>query len=103
LKLKFAPNLDRMKVNEFESMENAMAKTVTLRLDEETYRIFSEAAKAERRSIANLIGTSALHKIIEQQFVDEAEHTEILSNDKLLGRMKKGSRDAQARRGGFVE
>ncbi|RLB53289.1 MAG: CopG family transcriptional regulator [Deltaproteobacteria bacterium] len=80
-----------------------MAKTVTLRLDEETYRVFSEAARAERRSIANLIETSALHRILEEQFTDDAEMKEILSNEKLLGRLKKGSRDARRRRGKFVE
>ena len=40
-----------------------MSKTVTLRLDEETYEEFREAAKAQRRPLSNLIQTAALLKI----------------------------------------
>ena len=40
-----------------------MAKTVTLRLNEEVYKIFVEAARAENRSLSNLIETAALNWI----------------------------------------
>jgi len=50
-----------------------MAKTVTLRLDDEVYSVFLEAAKAENRPLSNLIETAALSHIREQQFVDDAE------------------------------
>lgn len=80
-----------------------MAKTVTLRLDEETYRIFSEAAQAERRSLANLIETAALDRLLEEQFVDDLEMAEIRSNEELLKRIRRGSKEAQTRKGRFVE
>jgi len=80
-----------------------MAKVVTLRLDDATYAELREAAEAERRPLSNLIETSALMKIREQQFVDDAEMAEILGNEKLLKRLKAGSRDAKRRRGRFVE
>ena len=80
-----------------------MPKTVTLRLDDEAYRVLSEAAKAERRSLANLIETSAMEKVREKQFTDDYEMAEIAANEDLLKRLKKGSRDAKARRGRFVE
>ena len=79
-----------------------MAKTLTMRLDDETYETFVRAAKTERRSLANLVETAALLHIQENLFVDDAEMAEIFSRPKLVKRLKAGSRDAQRRRGRFV-
>lgn len=80
-----------------------MSKTITLRLKDEIYNIFLEMAKAENRSISNLIETAALNKIREQQFTDDVEMAEILSNQDLLRRIKEGSNDARSLKGRFVE
>ena len=80
-----------------------MSKTVTLRLDEEIYEEFREAAKAQRRPLSNLIETAALLKIRELQFVDDAEMAEILANERLVESLRAGSRDARRRRGRPVE
>ena len=80
-----------------------MSKTITLRLKDEIYNIFLETAKAENRSISNLIETAALNKIREQQFVDDVEMAEILSNKDLLRRIKEGSKEAKTLKGRFVE
>ena len=80
-----------------------MSKTVTLRLPDDVYDAFREAADAQHRPLSNLIETAALAKIQEQQFTDDAEMAEILADEKLLKRMKKGSDDARRRRGRFVE
>ena len=80
-----------------------MAKTVTLRLEEEVYKVFAEAAKAENRPLSNLIQTAALSRIREQQFVDDAEMSEIMANENLLKRLKKGARDAEMGKGRFVD
>ncbi len=79
-----------------------MAKSVTLRLGEDVYTEFREAAAAERRPVSNLIETAALERIREAQFVDEAEAAGILSDDVLIERMKTGSRQARQRKGQFV-
>jgi predicted transcriptional regulator len=80
-----------------------MPKTVTIRLSDENYSTFSEAAKAENRSLSNLIETAALAKVREQQFADDAEVAEILANKELMKRIKKGSEEARLRKGRFVE
>jgi hypothetical protein len=80
-----------------------MAKTVTLRLEEEVYNVFLEAAKAENRPLSNLIETAALSRIREQQFVDDAEMSEIMANENLMKRLKKGARDAEMGKGRFVD
>ena len=80
-----------------------MSKTVTLRLNDEAYKAFLEASQAENRSLSNLIETAALAKIREQQFADDVELAEIISNQDLIKRIKKGSSEARARKGRFVE
>ena len=80
-----------------------MSKTVTLRLKEDVYKIFAEAAQAENRSLSNLIETAALNKVREQQFVDDAEMAEILADENLMARIKQGSKQAAERKGRFVE
>ena len=79
-----------------------MPKTVTLRLDDEVYKELREAAVAERRPLSNLIETAALARVREEQFVDDAEMAEILSNEDLVRRLKAGSRQARKRKGRFV-
>jgi hypothetical protein len=79
-----------------------VAKTLTMRLDNETYQTFVRAAQAERRSLANLVETAALRHIQESRFVDDAEMAEIVARPGLVKRLKAGSRDAQRRRGRFV-
>jgi len=80
-----------------------MPKTVTLRLSDETYITFLEAAKAENRSLSNLIETAALSKVREKQFADDVEVAEIMANEELMKRIKKGSQEARLRKGSFVE
>ena len=80
-----------------------MSKTVTLRLKEDVYKIFLEAAQADYRSISNLIETDALKNLREQQFVDDSEMAEILSDENLMARIKQGSKEAAERKGRFVE
>jgi len=80
-----------------------MPKTVTLRLSDETYITFLEAAKAENRSLSNLIETAALAKVREQQFADDVEVAEIMANKELMKRIEKGSQEARLLKGSFVE
>ncbi|MFN2442185.1 MAG: CopG family transcriptional regulator [Thermoanaerobaculia bacterium] len=79
-----------------------MAKVVTLRLNDETYEEFRAAANAQRRPLSNLIETAALARLREEQFADDAEMAEILENEELLARLRKGSKDASRRQGRFV-
>jgi predicted transcriptional regulator len=80
-----------------------MPKTITIRLKDDIYRLFAEAARADNRTISNLIETAALNKLREQQFVDDAEMAEIISDNNLLARIRQGSKEAAKRKGRFVE
>jgi uncharacterized protein (DUF1778 family) len=79
-----------------------MAKTVTLRLDEQSYERLKAAAAADRRSLGNLIQTAALRYLEDSSFTDESETREILSDQGLLRRLKAGHTAARRRRGSFV-
>jgi uncharacterized protein (DUF1778 family) len=79
-----------------------MPKTLTMRVDDATYEAFVRAAKAERRSLANLIETAALRHLEESNFADDTEMAEILARPELVKRLKAGSQDARKRRGRFV-
>lgn len=79
-----------------------MAKTVTLRIDEQTYKFFKKQAAAENRSLANFIETAAKAYTEEANFADEFEMAEIMSNDALLERLRKGSRDAKRKKGVLI-
>ena len=71
-----------------------MPKTVTLLLEESVYEEFRQAAEAENRPIPNLIETAALNHLREQQFVDDAEMADILGNERLVARLRTGSKQA---------
>jgi uncharacterized protein (DUF1778 family) len=73
-----------------------------MRLDEETYQTFVRAAKAEGRSLANLVENAALQHILGSSVVDDAEMAEIASRPELAKRLQAGSRHARKRQGRFI-
>lgn len=79
-----------------------MPKTITLRLSDEIYEIFSRAATEDKRSIANLIEALALRKLDEDSLADDFEMQEIFSNAQLLKKLEKGHRDATMKKGRMV-
>lgn len=79
-----------------------MPKTVTLRIDDDTYHSFVRRAKAENRSLANFIETAVTEHIRECDFADDAEMAELLANADLIERLQKGSRDAKRKKGALI-
>jgi predicted transcriptional regulator len=79
-----------------------MPKTVTLRIDDKLLDRFRHHAEMENRSISNFIETATLRYIEESELIEDFEMSEILNNDNLLKRLKKGSDDARKKRGRFV-
>ena len=79
-----------------------MPKTLTLRIDDKTYKAFVKRARAENRSLSNFIETTVKEHIRECDFADDSEMAEILANERLVERLKKGSKDAQSRKGTLI-
>ena len=79
-----------------------MARTVTLRLEQDAYEELREAAAAERRSLSNFIFTAALERVLEAQCVDDGKMAEIVNDEALVRRLRTGSRQADQRKGRFA-
>lgn len=79
-----------------------MPKTLTIRIDEKTYKSFVKRAKAENRSLANFIETAVKEHILDSDFADDFEMAEILANERLVERLKKGSKDAARKKGTMI-
>ena len=79
-----------------------MPKTVTLRIDDETYKAFLKRAKSENRSLANFIESAVKSHVKEQEFSDDSEMADILANDRLVQRLRKGSAQAKQKKGRLI-
>ncbi|HBH28038.1 MAG: hypothetical protein N839_0008720 [Desulfofustis sp. PB-SRB1] len=79
-----------------------MSKTVTIRLSEETHRLFKTYAKGDNRSLSNFIETAALRYVQEHQYVDDAEMAEISADKDLQDSLAKAHQDAKKRKGRLV-
>jgi hypothetical protein len=80
-----------------------MPKTITLRLKDEVYKRFLNAAVTDNRTISNMIETLALKKLEELYFVGELEMHDILNDKNLTTKLKRGSKQAKEMRGKFIE
>jgi len=77
-------------------------KTLTLRIDKKTYRAFVNRAKFENRSVANFIENAVQQHIRETDFVDDFEMAEILADEGLVERLKRGSSQARKKKGKMI-
>jgi uncharacterized protein (DUF1778 family) len=66
-----------------------MAKTVTVRIDESTYKRIKSAADSERRSISNFMEHATLSYIENSTFVDNDEMKGISEDKELLATLSK--------------
>ena len=80
-----------------------MGKTITLRIDDDTYDIFKIAAQAQRRTISNFIEYATLSHVTEKAFVDDHEMAEILKNKELVSSLRKAKEDIKKVRYRIVE
>jgi len=70
-----------------------MGKTITLRVDDSTYKKLKTAAESERRTISNFIENASLSYIDNSTFVDDEEMNNILSNKELLNELNSAMND----------
>jgi len=79
-----------------------MTKTAILRLNDKVYNRFKGLAEGDNRSLSSFIETTALRFLEELESVDEFEIKEIQNNKSLNSSIKKGLRNAKAKRGRFA-
>ena len=76
-----------------------MSKAITVRLDDDSYKLLAQKAKAEKRSLANYIEVAATRYAIDANYVSDEEMNEILSDKKLLASLKRAQKDVALGRG----
>jgi hypothetical protein len=79
-----------------------MSKVVTLRLSEEEYKRIQSAAGIEHRPISNFITSKVLEEIEESYYVDPIEMAQIMSDKRLLKKLRAGHRDVSKKKGRLV-
>jgi predicted transcriptional regulator len=72
---------------------SAIAKTVTVRVDDTTYRRIKSAADSERRTISNFIEYATMAYVESSTFVDDQEMKDITGDKELLKNLKKSMDD----------
>ena len=72
-----------------------MAKTITLRIDDDTYNLIKLAATGERRTISNFIEYATMAYLSEESFVSEKEMEEIYADKKLLRNIHAGNKEIE--------
>jgi uncharacterized protein (DUF1778 family) len=81
-------------VNTIDATEvSAMAKTVTVRVDDTTYRRIKSAADSERRTISNFIEYATMAYVESGTFVDDQEMKDITGDKELLKSLRKSMDD----------
>ncbi len=55
-----------------------MGKTLTIRIDDETYEIFKRVAQKERRNLSNFIENATMEYIESKEYVSDEEMSEII-------------------------
>jgi len=60
-----------------------MSKTITLRIDDEVYKILKTAANGEKRTISNFIEFAALNYLSSSTYVSDKEMAEIMNDTEL--------------------
>ena len=70
-----------------------MAKTVTVRVDDTTYKRIKSAADSERRTISNFIEYATMAYVESSTFVDDQEMKDIAGDKVLLKNLKKSIDD----------
>lgn len=72
-----------------------MSKTITMRVDDDTYTIIKTAADGDRRSISNFIEYATIAFLTEESFVSDNEMEEILEDENLLKNLKQGKKEIE--------
>ncbi len=70
-----------------------MAKTITMRVDDDIYNLIKIAADGDRRSISNFIEYATIAFLTEESFVSDNEMDEIMNDENLLKSLKQGRKE----------
>lgn len=70
-----------------------MSKTITLRVDDDVYKMIKTAADGQRRNLSNFIEFATLQYLTSATYVDDAEMELILNDAELVANLRQGLED----------
>lgn len=70
-------------------------KTVTMRVDDKTYKMIKTAADGQRRNISNFVEYATMQYLTSSEYVDDSEMNEILDDKELIKSLKQGLKEAK--------
>ena len=91
-----------MQRNDKHSEVILMSKTITLRLSDESYKVYKKLADRDNIPISNFIETAVKRFIEHNVHVDEFEMEEIRNNKELNKSIKRGLSDMKSKKGKLV-
>ena len=70
-----------------------MGKTITIRIDDETYKKIKSAAESEKRTISNFMEYATIAYLENSNFVSDEEMIQIAEDHELMNRLQQSIRD----------
>lgn len=70
-------------------------KTVTMRIDDSTWRMISAAADGQKRTISSFLEFAVLQYLSSAQYVDNVEMRAILKDKELVRSLKEGLKEVK--------
>ena len=80
-----------------------MGKTITLRIDDDTYTLIKKAANGQRRSISNFIEFATVSYLTEDSYISDEEMNEIIMDKELIKNIGAAKKDIKDRKYRIVE
>jgi hypothetical protein len=71
-------------------------KTLTLRVEDDVYRMIRLASHGAKRNISNFIEYATIQYLTSSQYVDSSEMSEILHDESTIKSLKQGIAEARA-------
>jgi uncharacterized protein (DUF1778 family) len=70
-----------------------MGKTITIRIDDETYKKIKSAAETEKRTISNFMEYATIAYLENSNFVGDEEMIQIAEDHELMNRLQQSIQD----------
>ena len=70
-----------------------MSKTITIRIDDETYKKIKSAAESEKRTISNFMEYATIAYLENSNFVSDEEMIQIAEDHDLMNRLQQSIQD----------
>ena len=75
-----------------------MSKTITIRLDDDTYNLIRSAADGQMRSISNFVEFATMSYLTEEAFASDEEMDQIMSDSELVQTLKNAETAIRSKR-----